>query len=55
VSEGGRVLGNTPLVHVPMPAGTHTLTLENPDQGLRQSYTVTIKGGETVTRRLGLK
>ena len=31
------------------------LTLENPEQGIKQSYFVTIKSGETTTRRLGLK
>jgi hypothetical protein len=43
------------MMRVPLPAGPHTLTLENPDQGLRQSYSVTIKNGEAITRRLGLK
>jgi serine/threonine-protein kinase len=55
VSEGGRVLGTTPLIRVPLSPGSHTLTLENPEQGIRQSYSVVIKSGETVNRRLGLK
>ena len=55
VTEGGRVLGVTPLIHIPLSAGAHTLTLENTDQGIKQSYPVTIKAGETVSRRLGLK
>ncbi len=55
VSENGRPLGTTPLVHVALPPGTHVLTLENAEQGIKQSYTVTVKGGETVSRRLGLK
>jgi serine/threonine-protein kinase len=55
VSENGRALGVTPLVHVALPAGTHLLTLENPDQGLKQQYSVTLKADETVSRRLGLK
>lgn len=55
VSEGGKVYGNTPLVHFALPSGSHTLTLENPDQGLKQTTTITIKPGETVTKRLGLQ
>ncbi len=55
VSENGRVLGTTPLVHVPLSAGSHVLTLENPDQGVKQQYPVTLKADETVSRRLGLK
>ncbi|MGH7282319.1 MAG: hypothetical protein ACRELY_12390, partial [Polyangiaceae bacterium] len=55
VSEGSKVLGSTPLVHVALSAGSHTLTLENPDQGIKQQTTIAIKSGETVTKRLGLK
>ena len=55
VSEGGKVLGTTPLVKVPLSAGAHTLTLENPEQGIKQSYAVTILPGQTLVRNLGLK
>jgi serine/threonine-protein kinase len=55
VSEGGRVLGTTPLIRVPLSPGGHTLLLENPEQGIKQYYSVTIKSGENVSRRLGLK
>ncbi len=55
VSEGGRALGTTPLVKLSLTPGTHVLTLENPDQGIKQNYTVTIKSGETFSRSLGLK
>jgi serine/threonine-protein kinase len=55
VTEGGTVLGTTPLIHVALSAGTHNLMLDNPDQGIHQAYTVTIKAGDTVTKRLGLK
>jgi serine/threonine-protein kinase len=55
VSEGGRVLGTTPLIRVPLPPGQHTLTLRNPEQNLSTTYTVTVRSGETVSRRLGLE
>jgi serine/threonine-protein kinase len=55
VSEGGASLGTTPLVHLGLPAGTHTLTLDNPDQGIHQTYAITVKAGELTTKQLGLK
>ena len=55
VTEGARALGTTPVVHLALPAGTHVLTLENPELGIKQSYTITLKRGESVSRRLGLK
>jgi len=56
VTEGGRVVcPATPCNKVQMSPGTHTLTFENSEQGLKQSTTVTIKSGETTVRNLGLK
>jgi len=55
VTEGSTSLGTTPLVHVALPAGSHTLTLDNPDQGIHQTYSLTVKAGESMTKRLGLK
>ena len=56
VSEGGRVLcAATPCNKIPLSPGTHTLQLENPEQGVKQSTTVTIKSGETATRAIGFK
>jgi serine/threonine-protein kinase len=54
VSEGGRVLGQTPLVGVALPVGTHTLLLSNPEQGLKTAYQVTIAAGQVTSRRIGL-
>ncbi len=51
VSENGRVLGNTPLVRIPMSAGVHVLTLENPQENVRQTATVVVKPGESVSKR----
>ena len=52
VSTGGRVLGDTPLVRVVLPIGTHVLVLENPTEKVRQTTVVTIKPGENISRRL---
>ena len=54
VSEGGRIIGDTPLVHVSLSPGHHVLTLDNPEHDIHQTYSVTIKPGESVSRRLGL-
>ncbi|HYQ18823.1 MAG TPA: PEGA domain-containing protein, partial [Polyangiaceae bacterium] len=54
VSVGGRVLGQTPIVGASLPAGTHTLVLSNPEQGLKTTYQITIAAGRTTARRLGL-
>ena len=55
VSEGGRAVGSTPLVKIQLSAGPHTFSLENPEEGIRQTTTVVIKPGETVTKRLAFK
>jgi len=56
VSEGGRVLcAATPCNKIPLSPGSHTLTLENPDQGMKQGTSVVIKSGETTTRAIGFK
>ncbi len=55
VRLGSRDLGTTPLIRLELPPGTHTLSLENPEAGISQTYRVTIRSGEAVTRRLGLQ
>ncbi len=56
VSEGGRLLcAATPCNKIPLSPGAHTLTLDNPEQGMKQSTSVTIKSGETTTRAIGFK
>ncbi|HJL18903.1 MAG TPA: hypothetical protein RMH99_24785 [Sandaracinaceae bacterium LLY-WYZ-13_1] len=52
VTLGGRRLGMTPLVNVELPAGTHLLTLRNPELGVSTTYRVTIPADGRVTRRL---
>ena len=54
VSEAGRALGTTPLLHLTMSAGVHTLSLENAEQGIHRTYSVMIKPGETFSMRLGI-
>ncbi len=55
VSLGGRSLGTTPLLRVELPAGTHALRLVNREQGVDETYRVTIRAGETLSRRVGLR
>jgi len=56
VTEGGRVLcAATPCNKIPLAPGAHTLLLENAEQGMKQSTTVTIKSGETTARAIGFK
>jgi serine/threonine protein kinase len=56
VSEGGRVIcAATPCNKIPLSPGSHTLTLENPEQGMKQATTVTIKSGDTTIRAIGFK
>ena len=52
VTVGGKALGSTPLVRVSLPAGTHTLVLDNPTENIHRTTVVVIKSGETVSRRL---
>ena len=55
VKLGPRSLGVTPIRRVALPEGTHVLTLVNPERGLRTRYEVTIRAGQTTTRRVGLQ
>jgi hypothetical protein len=55
VSEGGRALGTTPIIGVSLAPGPHTLSLDNPDDGVHTSVTVTIQSGERASRRMVLK
>jgi serine/threonine-protein kinase len=55
VTLDGRSLGETPLVRVSLPPGNHTLRLRNTEAGIDETYEVTIRSGETLSRRLGLR
>ena len=52
VSTGGKVLGDTPLVRIPLSVGTHVLTMENTGEKVRTTTTVVVRPGETVSKRL---
>lgn len=52
MSIDGRVVGNTPLVRVPVSPGPHTVVLENPGDNIRQTTTINVKSGENVSKRL---
>jgi serine/threonine-protein kinase len=51
---GAKKLGDTPLVDVPLPAGTHVLKLTNPDSNLESSIEVEVKAGQTTKKQLRL-
>jgi hypothetical protein len=56
VTEGDRVIcSSTPCARARMSPGTHMLTLENADQGLKTQLAVTIKSGEETKKRAALK
>jgi len=49
---GNKSLGETPLVNLPLPAGTHRLRLVNDEKKLSTTIEVQIKPGQTTTKRL---
>ncbi|MDX2010271.1 MAG: PEGA domain-containing protein, partial [Myxococcaceae bacterium] len=51
---GGKNLGETPLVNVPLPPGTHRLRLVNDEKKLSTTIEVELKSGQVTTKRLKL-
>ena len=51
VFEGGRLLGETPLVELALPVGKHTLRLKNAERGLSKTIVVDIKPNKTTLLR----
>jgi serine/threonine-protein kinase len=49
-----RKLGDTPLLAVPLPAGTHTLRLVNPDSSIEKTVQVEIAPNKTTVKKLQL-
>ncbi|MEM1418295.1 MAG: PEGA domain-containing protein, partial [Myxococcota bacterium] len=54
VSLGGRALGTTPLLRLPLPPGRHRLRLKHPDRPDPTVAVVEIVSGETTVRRVEL-
>jgi serine/threonine-protein kinase len=54
VSVDGKPVGNTPQGNLQLPAGKHTITLNNREFGVTKTLVLQIKAGETVTRVLTL-
>lgn len=55
VTESGKVIcATTPCFKVPMAPGNHMLTFENTEKGIKRSYPVTIKSGETTPKAFDL-
>ena len=46
----GRLMGHTPQMNISLSAGNHRVTLVNPEFSIRQTITVTILAGQTVTK-----
>ncbi len=45
----GRLIGNTPQMNIPLPAGQHTITLVNSEFNIRERVPVVIRSGQTET------
>jgi serine/threonine-protein kinase len=54
VSEGGKVLGNTPILKRSMSPGVHNLVAED-ESGQKHEFAVTIKSGDTTTKNMSFK
>ncbi|MHB8878716.1 MAG: PEGA domain-containing protein [Myxococcaceae bacterium] len=54
VTLAGRSLGDTPLLDVPLPAGTYTLKLVNEEKNIATSVMVEIKAGQSTVKKLKL-
>jgi serine/threonine protein kinase len=52
---GKRLLGPTPLVDFPLPAGEYTFTLVSPEAGLAQTVTLEIPAGGSVRHNVSLR
>jgi serine/threonine protein kinase len=55
VTEGSRNLGTTPLNRVSLSPGVHSITMENPEKGIKQTVPITIKSGEVVAKKLAFE
>lgn len=51
----GRLVGHTPQTGITLEAGPHIVTLISPDFGLKRTFTVRLRGGQTLTRIVDLQ
>ena len=49
---GGKRLGETPLLDYPLPAGRHTLRLENSEENVKTSVEIEVFAGKTTVKKL---
>jgi eukaryotic-like serine/threonine-protein kinase len=55
VTLNGKVICQvTPCVKVSVPAGTHQMTFENAEKGIKKTHPVTIKSGEVTTKNIAI-
>jgi hypothetical protein len=54
VKVDGVSLGQTPIVRAKLPAGRHTVLLQNAERGVSTTYQISIEAGKTSSRRLAL-
>ncbi|HVE81345.1 MAG TPA: serine/threonine-protein kinase [Myxococcales bacterium] len=54
VYRGGKPLGDTPLIDVPLPAGRQVLKLVNEDKGISTTIEVVIEPGKSTAKKLKL-
>ncbi|MBW2734607.1 MAG: PEGA domain-containing protein, partial [Deltaproteobacteria bacterium] len=55
VTIDGKKRGTTPLEGIMIPVGRHRITLENPEQGLKRSFTLEIRANQVVRRVINLR
>jgi hypothetical protein len=46
----GQMVGHTPQMGLSLPAGRHTIKLENPTMNMSKSLSITIQAGQTLTK-----
>jgi serine/threonine protein kinase len=51
----GKLIGNTPQMNVPLSEGTHRITLNNPEFGLKKNLSVNIRADQTETQIVNLQ
>ncbi len=54
VQVDGKLVGTTPQVGIVLEAGSHTVTLTNPEFGLERVITVQVAAGQTLTKSVDL-